>query len=398
MGLLGKSGLTAREAALSIAVQTGEPVFYAGPPGVGKTMGFLALGRAVGRHVEPVIISVLDPTDLHGLPYIHKDEDGETEVRFATPGFGKRIIKLARQGIASILFLDEITQGAESVQNAAMRLVHDREVGEEHLPASCWIVAAGNPTDTSGGTRDLTAALANRFRHFQVENDDAAKRRRAERAEKQAWADLSEVVLRPDWSREENVSYYRGLVQRFRQETPREAYNEPADGDAKAGGPWPSDRSWESAERFMAAANYSLIDGQPVPLDVYHEGIAACVGQAAMTAFWAWVQANTGLSGADLLQNPAKILGVNDADLRRAASQAIDLVCGKPNQIAWNSIWAVFRTLADHGAAEIGAELARELLKDPRVKDSRGGWKFALPTDASIQPVIQGLRSMGVIA
>jgi hypothetical protein len=50
-----------------------------------------------------------------------------------------------------------------------LRVVHERVVGELHLPSTVSVVAAANPPETAVGGSDLSAPLANRFLHLDWE-------------------------------------------------------------------------------------------------------------------------------------------------------------------------------------------------------------------------------------
>lgn len=135
------------------------PVFLWGPPGIGKSALVRQTAQAKKLEVRDLRLSQLDPTDLRGLPFF--DAEARTAV-WAPPAF------LPTKG-RGVLFLDEINAAMPAVQAAAYQLVLDRRIGEYVLPEGWSIVAAGNREGDRGVTYRLSAPLANRFMHLNVD-------------------------------------------------------------------------------------------------------------------------------------------------------------------------------------------------------------------------------------
>lgn len=137
------------------------PAFVWGPPGIGKS----SIVRSVAAEAKlPVIdlrASLLDPTDLRGIPAI----EGGRAV-WCPPSF---LPKPADK--PGVLFLDEINAAPPLVQASLYQLVLDRRVGEYVLPSGWWIVAAGNRQQDRAVTFRMSSALANRFVHVTLEAD-----------------------------------------------------------------------------------------------------------------------------------------------------------------------------------------------------------------------------------
>ncbi len=137
------------------------PAFIWGPPGIGKSAIVHSIANQAGLHVVDLRASLLDPTDLRGIPAI---VDGRAV--WCPPGF------LPKEGSApGILFLDEINAAPPLVQASLYQLVLDRRVGEYTLPDGWWIVAAGNRQKDRAVTFRMSSALANRFVHIDLEVD-----------------------------------------------------------------------------------------------------------------------------------------------------------------------------------------------------------------------------------
>lgn len=139
------------------------PVFLWGPPGIGKSSIVSQIAKEQGVGYIDLRLSLLDPTDLRGIPFFDTKQD--TAV-WAPPSFlpdGSE-----EKGI---LFLDELNTAAPMVQASAYQLILDRKIGEYHLPEGWSIVAAGNRESDRGVVFRMASPLANRFVHLEMEAD-----------------------------------------------------------------------------------------------------------------------------------------------------------------------------------------------------------------------------------
>lgn len=137
------------------------PAFLWGPPGIGKSSVVKSVALAADLPVIDLRASLLDPTDLRGIPTI---QNGEAV--WCPPSFLPRATD--RPGI---LFLDEINAAPPLVQASLYQLVLDRQIGEYRLPIGWSIVAAGNRQTDRAVVFRLSSALANRFIHLDFESD-----------------------------------------------------------------------------------------------------------------------------------------------------------------------------------------------------------------------------------
>jgi hypothetical protein len=108
-------------------------------------------------------LSLLDPTDLKGIPFFNA---ATNEGVWAKPSF----LPSGKES-KGILFLDEINTAPPAVQASAYQLVLDRKVGEYELPEGWSIIAAGNRENDRGIIYKMPPPLANRFVHFEMEVD-----------------------------------------------------------------------------------------------------------------------------------------------------------------------------------------------------------------------------------
>ncbi len=135
------------------------PTFLWGAPGIGKSSIIKQIARENGIECIDLRLSLMDPTDLKGIPFYEKDSHSAL---WAPPSF------LPREG-RGILFLDELNSAAPAVQASAYQLILDRKVGEYTLPEGWAIVAAGNREGDRGVVYRLPSPLANRFVHIEME-------------------------------------------------------------------------------------------------------------------------------------------------------------------------------------------------------------------------------------
>jgi len=161
--------ITSKDARTSImrCFETKRPVFLWGPPGIGKSDLIQGIADDMKALVIDLRLGQMEPTDLRGIPFYNK-EIGKMD--WAPP------IDLPDDNLASkydsiVLFLDELTSGAPSVQAAAYQLVLNRRIGNYILPDNVVIVAAGNRESDKGVTYRMPTPLANRFIHLELRVD-----------------------------------------------------------------------------------------------------------------------------------------------------------------------------------------------------------------------------------
>ena len=149
------------EQVVSRLLATRWPAFIWGPPGVGKSS--IVRKVAAGRKLDLLDIraSLLDPTDLRGIPFV-----GKGKASWCPPSFLPDDPKSE-----GILFFDELNAAPPLVQASLYQLTLDRRVGEYTLPEKWSILAAGNRAEDASVTFRMPAALSNRFIHLDFEAD-----------------------------------------------------------------------------------------------------------------------------------------------------------------------------------------------------------------------------------
>ncbi|MEA1920295.1 MAG: MoxR family ATPase [Campylobacterota bacterium] len=137
------------------------PVFLWGPPGIGKSSIVSQIAKDKGIGFIDLRLSLLDPTDLRGIPFF---DSQNSQAIWAPASF------LPDGSVENgILFLDELNTAAPMVQASAYQLILDRKIGEYTLPDGWAIVAAGNRESDRGVVFRMAAPLANRFVHLEME-------------------------------------------------------------------------------------------------------------------------------------------------------------------------------------------------------------------------------------
>ncbi|MDO5147521.1 MAG: MoxR family ATPase [Eubacteriales bacterium] len=134
------------EVLLNVALS--RPVFIWGAPGIGKSALVEKFAEEIGLPCISLLGSQLAPEDVIGVPQI----EGGVSV-FAPP-------KMIARKEAYVLFLDELNACSQEVQKAFYSLIHERRVGEYHLPEGSIVVGAGNRIEDSAIVKTMSSALA----------------------------------------------------------------------------------------------------------------------------------------------------------------------------------------------------------------------------------------------
>ena len=141
---------------------SGVPMLYLGNPGMGKTTIVNMWAQKNGYHVESLIGSAFDRSEILG--YMVNDGPGTDYLRTKAPEWFHTIIEFEQNGIPSILFIDEIAGAPKDVQASLYRLIFERTIGNgQKLPESTIIASASNYKDNLPAMCDITSPNLNRF-------------------------------------------------------------------------------------------------------------------------------------------------------------------------------------------------------------------------------------------
>jgi len=131
-----------------------------GSPGVGKTQVVEQLAARIGARLFDLRLTTIEPQDLRGLPYY--DHEAKTTVWYRPEDLPDDPDRPA------VLFLDELTAAAPTLQPTVYGLLQERRVGRHELPASVFIVAAGNMVEDGAVAYEMGTGLADRLVHLHV--------------------------------------------------------------------------------------------------------------------------------------------------------------------------------------------------------------------------------------
>lgn len=286
-----------------IACQTGLVPLALGIPGVGKTACIQALAAATGRRFLPLLLDMMLPEDLLGVPVPRTiDIDGVAHdcVRHL---LDETFLRASLQ--PCVVLVDELTNVGHSLQAAALTFINSP-------PPKSWVIAAANPVDKAAAGVDLAPPMVNRLCLLNWERPREARR--------QGWKNgfrdypAPEIPIVPESYLDDFGCYWGSLLCQFEDAYPElfdeEAYpKEPA----KASEPYPSDRSWTNVGRLLAAAD--AVGASP---GVKHRLIAGCVGTPAAAQFERWLVEQKLPNPRDILAAPHELKLLPRFDMNRA--------------------------------------------------------------------------------
>lgn len=256
--------------AIQICVQAHVAVFLWGTPGHGKSASTNALTKQLDIRQWTIILATREPTDQSGLPLIV-----DKGVKIHPPLWAQELV----DANGGCVFWDEFNGAEPGVQNSALRVLNEGWAGDLKLPDATSHVGAGNPPRLCSGAFDLTAAAANRYVHidFKLGVDTFVNGMIS------GWAPPPMVRLPKDWHL--GFSAKRGLVASFIRRRPMLMDQLPTN-SREQGRAYPSPRSWERSALLLAAASSC---GFETKSEVARILLAGCVGEAAATEFFSWL-------------------------------------------------------------------------------------------------------------
>lgn len=135
------------------------PVFIWGAPGIGKSALVEEFAQEIGLPCVSLLGSQLAPEDIIGIPQIKRAAS-----EFLPP-------KMITRKEPYVLFLDDLNACSQEVQKALYSLIHERRIGEYHLPCGSIVIGAGNSAEDSATVKTMSSALINRMFHVQMKAD-----------------------------------------------------------------------------------------------------------------------------------------------------------------------------------------------------------------------------------
>lgn len=327
---------------IELAFLCNESIKWEGDPGVGKTAALQAFFKKHNVIYHTLILSIHEPADVSGQPVMNMQEG---TYRLAPPSWVKKLQAAAAQGFRTALFLDELTTAPPSMQAAALRLVHERVVGDEKLPDDCWILAASNPPEVAANGFELSPPLANRFTH--LSHKFSAQEWVMEFPT--YWGDAPEVpgIDKFKWMEA------RGKIAAFLHSRPGQIIAFPKDSSQQSG-PWPSPRTWDKASRFLAVAS---------DVEDALGAIAGAVGHAVALEFVNFLK-NLDLPDPEfLLKNPDKFeIPKKRGDITFAILSSIHSAISQKNDAnRYAAAWKILGMTSKAGLTDIAICWAKPL-------------------------------------
>lgn len=348
-----------RLAALSVAIDSGQPVFLWAEPGTGKTQTILGLAKTKGFEVLDINAAQTPGNELLGQDMIYIPEGGthhDASAPKIPPAWMRKIQNNPHKRF--IVFLDEFSNATPNSRAALLTVILDRKAGDTQLGANVTFVAAGNPVDHATNGFELDQATSNRFMHldYDIPQDEGV-----DQVKNGFWKAPNVVCTRADY--ESQHAAVRSLMVSY-WESGGSRQNMPREGDPDYGRGWPSGRSWEKACDMLARARAA--GAHPEVIENITRGM---LGNADGIEFLTYMEKNDLPPLKEVLSNPDKW---KPADTDRAFStiSAIITDCRKKTDEngkmtdaeQWQQTGYALKRLADLGMSDIAAKQAREWL------------------------------------
>lgn len=272
----------------------GLPLLFEGEPGTGKSSQIAAIGKELGLHVEVLMPSIKDPTDISGLPVVNKSGS----VNLASPGWAQRLCEAG----SGLLFADELTTCAPAVQAALLGVVLEGVVGDTRLPPGVRIISASNSVDDAANGQSLAPPLANRFGHMAwgSPNVDAWSEYMLSLS---SGSDSKGPVTNLEKEEARVMELWPAAFAKavayttsFLTKRPELLHAKPSCDDPQSSKAWPSSRTWEFASRALASSYVHKLSAADT-----HNLISGFVGVGPTSEFLRW------MTSAEL-PDPAKLL------------------------------------------------------------------------------------------
>lgn len=153
---------------LKVSEKSNVPVLILSNPGLGKSTTVNLFASVRGYHLQLLRGNSTSETEVLGYDVAVDNPDGSKSTVRTRPSWYNKILEKEKEGIHTLLFLDEITTAAEPVQAALLHLIFERMVGDERLPEKTLIVSAGNYAQNLSNQMNLLPPLMNRFLIFNI--------------------------------------------------------------------------------------------------------------------------------------------------------------------------------------------------------------------------------------
>lgn len=331
--------------ALAICLQTRHMALIESGPGEGKTSAINALVRKLGWDMVTIIASIHEPSDFNGWP---TSEDGV--MRFLPPAWARRAAESTKP---FVVFLDETSTAAPTVQSALLRPINERYVGEQYLGDHVVFVGACNPVEDSPGGWELAAPMANRMIHlpWEVPFDDWAEGMMS------GWPDPGVRILPESWRN--HIPWATGLVLGYLRANRSNYQTKPVAG-ARA---FATNRTWEKSMHLLAACRavgYGTEERVPAML------LDGTVGHGPATGLLTWLRTQDLPDPEDVLKQATTydFTGLRGDQVFTILGSVISAVLSNNTPDRWAAGWDVLFNVGE-SKLDVATQGARFLARNP---------------------------------
>lgn len=132
-------------------------------PGQGKSSMVFQAAEQLNVPVIEVRAGLIDDIKLTGLPSFSGDS---RHTQWTIPDW---LPREERDGPQGILFIDELGQANQQIQNLLSQLILDKHIDDYYLPKNWSIVCATNRMEDRAGTFKMPTHIANRLTHIEID-------------------------------------------------------------------------------------------------------------------------------------------------------------------------------------------------------------------------------------
>lgn len=352
-----------QETALALCIALNANVIIWGPPGAGKTEVLKSIARANNFHLEVVLLSAKEPSEVSGIPYV---ADGKEKT--APPEYVRNVMRAIRKtedkpAQYSMVFWDEFSTALPSVQAPALTTFLDRKAGPYQMPMDTRMVAAANPPKIAANGWDLSAPTANRFTHIDWSLDATT----IANGFQQGWTPPDIPRLPSSKNMEPLIQNAKILIGAFIRSKPDAVEfdfanyrgNSSADNFKASDNAFPTARSWEMAAKLYAGVKSArFADGSPLNDSILALLLEGTVGVAMASEFMAYANALDipspieALNKPDDFELPARGDKIS-AVLASVQQQAISYRHGKNYARIWDHWGNIISRVIDQGFGDI---------------------------------------------
>jgi hypothetical protein len=375
----------------------GVPINLIGLSGIGKSDRIRAIGKLIGLSVYPVYCTTKQPEDFTGVPV----PIGDGIVLECILPAARACINEGR----GCIFLDEISDARPTVQAALHSFINDRQVGDHHLPPKTRILLAMNPIEHATAGYGLSPAMANRMGHYAYKAPTSEEwgnwlfgRSEPPIANIHNGEQLVTERFYDHWPQIQALGY--GFMQRKGDDVIHGVlHKQPDAGDDKAGGPWPSHRTWTwllyatTAVRCLDVQNPTKKNPRKLQ-SLELEFAKALVGPGAAKEWVNFVAKSDLPDPAVMVKQgwqPTNRIDFNHAALGALTSYVTNRATKPEQQQTAQAAWMILKACVDGGIADITRRPAQDLI------DAKLAHEGKVPADlkAAAEEVIYQLSMKG---